>query len=271
MDVRAPLYVTLEGYAVEGGFDRAYEPATCFLPMIALGHVEGPGDADGLWSQYESAIDALSSTGITGIRLSVEWARVEPRRGRVDESALDRYGEVGAYARSRGLAVTVALVDRAWPSWLGQEAWLLPWVAPHVLDHARRVVQRLSPSIDAVVVFADRDVLIRGGYLEGIAPPWRTGATVDAGFCERQIDDIISSLGGDPLVGPLLVTEFASVSLDTPCAEIERMRRRFGLAQVHARSALAGHGPCASRQGLLKRDGEAWCVDASEELLEALR
>src|SRR5664280_2508191 len=200
---RPRRYVTLEGYAVEGGLDGPYQPSTCFRPTIALGRHVGPGDADDLWHDYEQVLDLVPAMGFDGVRLSVEWARVEPHRGQVDETALERYDEVARYAYSLGLGVTVVIVDGEWPAWLGLEAWLLPWVAPLVVEHASRVVQSIDAA-SGVVVFADPASLVNG-FLVSSAPPWRRGAGVDADMSRAQIASITAAIRDDPLVGPKIV------------------------------------------------------------------
>ncbi len=177
MERRPRRYVTLEGYAVEGGFDGAYQPSTNFRPTIALGRHVGPGDADDLWPDYERVLDLVPTLGLDGVRLTVEWARVEPRRGEVDDTALVRYADAARHAKSLGLGVTLVIVDAAWPAWLGLEAWLLPWVVPLVVEHTRRVVTTIGA--DGVVPFADPESLVNG-FLDASAPPWRHGARVDA-------------------------------------------------------------------------------------------
>src|SRR5271163_3526643 len=177
MERRPRRYVTLEGYAVEGGFDGPYQPSTCFRPTIALGRHEGPGDADALWRNYEQVLDLVPTLGFDGVRLNYEWARVEPHRDDFDDAAFERYHDVAKYAKSLGLGVTAVVVDAAWPAWLGLEAWLLPWVVPRVLAQARRVAE--GPAATGVVVFADATSLVKG-FLDSSAPPWRRGARVDA-------------------------------------------------------------------------------------------
>ena len=65
-------------------------------------------------------------------------------------------------------------------AWLGLEAWLLPWVVPEVLAHARRVVSVFGADA-GVIAFANREALLGGGYLLGTAPPWRRRAKTDGG------------------------------------------------------------------------------------------
>ena len=81
---RPRRYVTLEGYAVEGGLDGPYQPSTCYRPTIALGRHAGPGDADDLWRDYERVLDLVADARIRRRALSVEWARdrTATRRGR---------------------------------------------------------------------------------------------------------------------------------------------------------------------------------------------
>lgn len=264
--------MTLEGYAVEGGFDRPYEPATNYSPTIALGRHAGPGGAEGLWDDYEKVIDLAASMGLAGVRLTLEWARIEPRRGRVDSSALDRYVNVVRHARRLGLDVTVVLIDAAWPSWLGLEAWLLPWVVPHVLAHARRVAERISGDVTGLVVFANPALLVEGGFLRGEVPPWRSRQVEDARAAKAQIERIVRELGNDDALAPLLVRSSAQVSLELPPAQIAAFRdRTTDLDEVYARSLVRGRGPSASARGLLTREGDVWRVDASDELLEVLR
>ena len=271
MSPRPRLLVTLEGYAVEGGFDRPFEPATCYSPTVSLGRHAGPGDGAGLWRDYEAVLDLVPGLGLDGVRLSVEWARVEPRRGHVDDGAIARYGQVARHARSLGLDVTIVLVDAAWPAWLGLEAWLLPWVVPDLIGHARTVVSRLDDAVTGVVVFADPRSLVAGGFLEGTVPPWRRAARVDAGFASAQIDRIVEALGDDPLVGPLIVRSTRVVSLDQSSELIAQARSGNACDEIYLRTLVSGVGPTAGPPGLLVRRGDSWLVDASEELLQALR
>jgi beta-glucosidase/6-phospho-beta-glucosidase/beta-galactosidase len=267
----ARLFVTLEGYAIEGGFDRVGEPATCYSPTIALGRHAGPGAADDLWRHYETVLDFIPDLGFDGVRLTVEWTRVEPRADEVDEAALTRYLEVVRHARALGLDVTVALVDAIWPAWLGQEAWLLPWVVPHVVNHARRVTEFFGDAITAVLAFAQPEELVTRGYLNASAPPWRRSALADASFAHAQIERITESLRTDELVGAKLVEASAVTSVDVVPDDLLVARQSFTGSEIYVRSLLSGTGPTRVNEGLLVQHRDEWRVHASEELLAALR
>ncbi|MGA2969533.1 MAG: hypothetical protein ABSE75_06990 [Acidimicrobiales bacterium] len=266
------LLATVEGYAVEGGFDRAHEPSTCWVPSIAFGRHEGPGDALGLWRDYEQVIAWAPTLGLDGVRITMEWARIEPRRGVVDPVALERYAQVARYAQGLGLCVSAALVDAAWPSWLGQEAWLLPWVVPYALEHARRVVTYLGDAIDRVVFFANPDDLVTNGYLNETAPPWRRGASDDAASARIQIDEILRQLRADAAVGPKMVGPTATISLDLTSDECVAARvAAADSEEIYVRTLVHGRGPSAGPPGLLERGENGWSPTKSAQLLHVLR
>jgi beta-glucosidase/6-phospho-beta-glucosidase/beta-galactosidase len=271
MSERPGLFVTLEGYAVEGGFDRSGEPMTCYSPTIALGRHPGPGVADDLWHEYERVLDVVPTLGFEGVRLNVEWARIEPRQGEINERALQRYEEVVRHARSIGLKVTIAVIDGVWPSWLGLEAWLLPWVVPHVLEHSRRVVTTFADDATGFVVFTQPQELVTKGFLVGTAPPWRTSALKDASFAHTQIAAIAEALSNDEVVGSHLVRRSVAISLDAAPEDLARARNAPDLDELYLRSLLRGSGPTSVNAGLLAYRGGQWRVSASEELLGALR
>ncbi|MBW4030167.1 MAG: hypothetical protein HIU57_05745 [Acidobacteria bacterium] len=250
----------MSAYACEGGLDGRYQPATCYRPALALGRRRGPGTAEGLWENYEVVLDLAGDLQLAGVSLEVSWARLEPRRGYRDEAAVSRYAEVIAHARDRGLFVNVAAIDAAWPAWLGQEAWLMPWVVPVATDYVNWLTSSLSA--DSWSVFAARGSLTQGFLDEGAGPPWRRGAREDARSASRNLDEIARAVAGDD--GVAFVTS-AAVELDevssAPVA---------GVDEVHVKSLVRGVGPLASARGIVARRGDRW-VPVGRDLAPVLR
>jgi len=268
---RPRLFVTLEGYAVEGGFDGPHQPSTCYRPTIALGRHDGPGDAEGLWHEYEAVLDLVPGLGFDGVRLSVEWARVEPRRGEVDESALARYAAVARHARALDLGVTIVLVDTAWPAWLGLEAWLLPWVTPLVIAQARRVVAALGDVATGVMPFADAERFVSAGFIDATMPPWRTDAATDAAFATKQVKAIVTALAADDVVGPRTVGVVRTIPLNLSLSAIASARSSGSECdELHFRSLVRGRGPTAAPAGLLEKSKGEWHPRISDDLRAVL-
>lgn len=252
------LLVTIEGYAVEGGFDAPYKPATCFSPAISLARVDSPGEAIHLWEDFERAIDLVPGLGFDGIRLSVEWARLEPRQGEFDESALARYRSVATYAQSLGLHVTAVIVDQAWPAWLGQEAWLLPWVVPHFVQHVDRVVSGLKGPVQNFILFANWAHLL-SGYTDASCPPWRRRASDDAYRVQVQLRHMTDLVLQNASIAPLLVNEWYVVDADDKQG-MATLKNEGVRDEIHVRSLLEGCGPSKANAGLIAREGTGFRV-----------
>lgn len=267
MTARPSVLATLEGYAVEGGFDAVREPATCYAPTIALGRHRGPGVSDDLWRGYEEVLDVAATTPLDGIRLGVEWARVEPHSDQFDDEALERYAVVARYARSQGLRVTVSLVGEVWPLWLGLEAWLLPWVAPRVVRYARRVLDVLASDVDGVVVFADAERLVTRGFIDASAPPWRRRANEDANSARVQIEGVVHELAQLEPFAALLVRDWRTIDLD---GEALRESLATDVKEIYVRALVKGNGPTAARTGLLVRHAGTWRLSPASDVLDSL-
>ncbi len=248
------VLAALDGYATEGGYDVSGGLATCYSPVVALGRVEGPGEARGLWPDFAGVVEAARQAG-TGLRITPEWTRVEPRPGEVNRGALETYAALVSRARTAGLEVTVCLVDAVWPAWCGQEAWLLPWVVDALFEHAHRVAEAI-PEVP-IVVMADAARLIDGGFLESLLPPWRRRASREADYAHHHMGQLLERLRATPL-GGRLVGNWRTVS---PAA-FRAGDAGGGVDEIHVTSLLAGAGPTSARGLFEIIDGEWVPTDA---------
>jgi len=262
------LFATLDGYAVEGGYDGLVGPTTCYAPSITLGRVGAPS-ATGVFDEYEAVLAAAVELGLDGVRLSVEWTRVEPRPGEVDDTVLARYTSVVEGARDAGLAVTIVLFDSVWPLWTGLEAWLLPWVEPVAIAHGRRVAAAIEAA-SGVIVAPRAAHLVDGGFLEGTVPPFRVRAQADARDARASLARIVATLEADAAVRGRLSGSWRELRVDASAASALSLRST-GVGEIHLRSLVAGTGPTASGAGLVARRDGAWVATPASALLGSLR
>jgi hypothetical protein len=122
-----------------------------------------------------------------------------------------------------------------------------------------------------VVAFAQPRELVTKGFLRANAPPWRESASKDAEFAHAQIATIEGALRDDEIVGPRLVGETTTFDLDVAPEVLRAARDEPDVEEIHLRSLLRGSGPTSCATGLLVRDDGRWRVQATEELLAALR
>lgn len=130
---------------------------------------ERSGPACDGYARWESDLDLVVGLGLNSYRFSVEWARVEPQRGVVDESVLDHYEALIAGCVARGLAPIVTLNHFAAPNWFSAAgSWLADDAASLFAEHSARVVARFGDRIRAVVTLNEpnlEQLLQAGGKL----------------------------------------------------------------------------------------------------------
>ncbi|MBO3665069.1 family 1 glycosylhydrolase [Microbacterium stercoris] len=134
---------------------------------------ERSGDACRGYDLFESDQDLVASRGLNALRFSVEWSRIEPERGIVEQRELDHYERVVDAALERGLAPVVTLNHFAAPHWFSAAgSWLAPDAAELFATQADRVMGRLGDRISSLVTINEpnlEQLLQAGGKLPPIA------------------------------------------------------------------------------------------------------
>src|ERR1700724_1351108 len=80
----AALGVTIDGYAVEGGYDFEGAPHTSFSVAQALGRIRSSLRSPGTFEHLDELVRRAADLGCGELRLTAEWARLEPRPGTQD-------------------------------------------------------------------------------------------------------------------------------------------------------------------------------------------
>ena len=132
----------------------------------------GCGRAAGSWERYEEDAAAAAALGANAFRFSVSWSRVEPRRGELDEAALERYGRLVGALHALGLEPIVTLLHYTHPRWFHAET---PWTSTESVAAFARfagaVARALRPAVRCWTVLNEPFVLVLGGFLDGQVPP----------------------------------------------------------------------------------------------------
>ena len=139
------------------------------------------GDACGWWEHAERDFDLARDLGLRALRMTVDWARVEPEPGRFDDAALARYREMAAGLRERGIEPMVTLHHFDHPVWFedlgGFEA---SGSVPLFERFASRAVEALGDVCREWVTFNEPNVYATAGWVLGDFPPGRRGDTLGA-------------------------------------------------------------------------------------------
>lgn len=174
------LGVTVDGYAVEGGYDAEGCPATSFGLAQAVGRIRPSVRARLVFDHLGDVVRRCADLGFGEVRITLEWARLEPRHDDHDLAALKAYVDAIDVAAGCGLRVVALLMDAAWPSWLGQEPWLSSWAPPRFAEHAGWLAAQLEGRVRAIATMRAPTLVARHGWLDATAPPYRRRARPDA-------------------------------------------------------------------------------------------
>ncbi len=228
--------VATSGYQVEGGFNGEGEPHNNWSGWEAGGRAVRSGTACDFWRRPTEALDRAASLGCNAFRLSVEWARLEPRPETFDDAALERYAEILSLCVARGLEPVVTLHHFTHPWWLGEEFWLRPGSPDVFARHVARVVPALAPYCRRWITVNEPNIVMLLGWIEGVYPPGRRMALSDA-YC--VLDNLLAAhvLAADAVTE---VQTDAEVTLNTSSSSVyEHDRMLVDLLQL----SEAGVGP----------------------------
>lgn len=111
---------------------------------------EPSGAACRAYDLWESDLDLVRDMGLNAYRFSVEWSRIEPKRGDVSTKALDHYEAVVDGALERGITPLVTFCHFAAPHWFAASgSWIGPDAPKLFGDHCDRVMARIGDRIGA--------------------------------------------------------------------------------------------------------------------------
>lgn len=154
------------------------------------GHV---GDAVGTYSNPELDIELIKELGLDDYRFSIEWARVEPERGVIDEDALQHYSDFIDALLEAGIRPNISVYHFSNPIWVFGEDMTCPedgpnnenlcgWDHPDGVEmileslgaHAKLLAERFGDRVDNWVTLNEPVNYIIASYGAGYFPPGRT-------------------------------------------------------------------------------------------------
>lgn len=131
-----------------------------------------PRRANDHYARWKEDIDLMRSMGIRVYRLSIEWARIEPRAGEFDEDALAYYRTLLKYIRSCGIEPLVTLFHFTIPMWLARRGGVADVEnAGLYLRFVQRAVRAFGELANEYITINEPNVQASEGYYGGGEPP----------------------------------------------------------------------------------------------------
>jgi beta-glucosidase len=123
----------------------------------------------------------MQALGLNGLRLSLEWSRLEPEEGHWEAAVLARYRQMLMGLRARGIEPLVTLHHFTDPLWLTAQGGFASDKAVALFTRfVRHCVEALGDLCDFWCTVNEPNIYALMGYLLGTFPPGRKGDFANA-------------------------------------------------------------------------------------------
>lgn len=112
---------------------------------------EPSGNAVDHYHRYEEDIRMMQEAGLNAYRFSIEWARIEPQKGRYDWEEVEHYRKVLDCCKACGITPFVTLHHFSSPKWLIEEGgWEAEQTIERFTEYALFVVEQYRDALEYV-------------------------------------------------------------------------------------------------------------------------
>lgn len=134
---------------------------------------EVSGTACDSWNRFQEDHQLVQDLGCNAYRLSLEWSKIEPRKGEFSLENLEHYRQILLDLKKRKIKRVVTLWHWTLPLWLVKEVegWHKEEIIPFFENYCQKVVDFLGKEIDLLIIFNEPRIVLGHGYLKGIFPP----------------------------------------------------------------------------------------------------
>lgn len=130
------------------------------------------GTASDFWNQYKTYINLAKQAGMNCMRISIEWARVNPEPGTYNDAALKHYAAILDYMREQSIEPIVTLWHFTLPQWLAKQGgWMHRDAVKHFIAYVACVNRELGDKVKWWITLNEPSVYLYESYLLGLWPP----------------------------------------------------------------------------------------------------
>lgn len=156
-------------FQVEGGIENCDWAEAARMKRVPL-----CAQACDHYNRFETDFDLAKNLGHTALRLSVEWARIEPEEGKFDFKEVQHYKEVLKALNIRNLKPFVTIWHFTLPLWFSQSGGFERNDAPEIFArYAEFIVRELSDLCQHFSTMNEPNVFGSNGWLRGTWPPFK--------------------------------------------------------------------------------------------------
>lgn len=125
------------------------------------------------YNRYEEDFALAKELSQNATRLSIEWARIEPREGYFAEREFEHYEKVLRAAKANGLTTFVTLHHFTSPIWFADHGGFSKEDNIYFFTrYAKLAAKRLFEYVDFFITFNEPEIYSTHGFLLGVHPPF---------------------------------------------------------------------------------------------------
>lgn len=156
--------------------------------MAGLKEVSGPACRS--YELYREDFDLAKELKLNAYRLSIEWARIQPREDEFSSVEIEHYIDVIKCLRERGIEPIVTLHHFTNPLWFARlGGWQSDKAADFFSRYVERIVEPLCGKVHFWVTINEPLVYVYHSYLLGVWPPQKKSFLI----ANKVIDNLLLS------------------------------------------------------------------------------
>ena len=131
-----------------------------------------PARATDHYRLWKEDADLMAEMKINHYRLGIEWARICPNEGKVDEAVIARYREELTYLKDKGISVLLTIHHFTNPMWFENKgAFTKKDNLKYFLDFVELVVKSFGDIVSEYITINEPNVYATNSYYFGEWPP----------------------------------------------------------------------------------------------------
>jgi len=124
------------------------------------------------WNRYPEDIRLMKEFGLSHYRFSVEWSRIEPELGEIDEQALNHYRKICQELIKAGITPVITLHHFSHPAWFEEMGAFEKDVnIQYFIKFSEIVFNTLNDLVPIWCTINEPAVFVSQGYFNGVFPP----------------------------------------------------------------------------------------------------
>ncbi len=128
------------------------------------------------YNRYEEDFDLARSLNMNTARISIEWSRIEPEYGKINQAEIDHYKAVIKAIKQRGMEPFVTLWHWTLPLWVSDGGgWENVQTVDHFAHYTRIMVDALGKDVQFWLTLNEPEVFTDFSYRRGLWPPQKRG------------------------------------------------------------------------------------------------